>query len=114
VDIFEPVEEVTATPSPFRLPTLTPPLMHIPAPQPQAEAWRAVASVIPTPAVRPGLEQRVSLNSKFSAAYTVEKPPSKEERGEMSVSDPALSSLEHAAAHPSVTHITDTLVPADG
>jgi hypothetical protein len=66
--------------------------------------------VIPTPAVRPARERRVGVNPEFPRAYTVEEPPSEEERRGMSVSVPALSGPEHAAAHPSVTHITDTLV----
>jgi hypothetical protein len=52
----------------------------------------------------------VGVNPEFPTAYTVEEPPSEEERREMSVSAPALSGREQAAAHPSVDHITNTLV----
>jgi hypothetical protein len=52
----------------------------------------------------------VGVNPEFPAAYTVEEPPSEEERKGMRVSVPALSGPEHAAAHPGVDHITDTLV----
>jgi hypothetical protein len=113
VDFFGTAKEVTVTtPSPSRSPTPTPrpTSVHIPAPQFQAEAWRAAAAVIPTPAVRPARERRVGVNLEFPIAYTVEEPPSEEERRGMSVSVPALSGPEHAAAHPSVDHITDTLV----
>jgi hypothetical protein len=113
VDIFGTAEEVTVTtPSPSVSPTPTsrPNPVRTPAAQPQAEARRATATVIPTPAVRPARERRVGVNPKFPTAYTVEEPPSKEERRGMSVNVPALSGSEHAAAHPSVDHITDTLV----
>jgi hypothetical protein len=113
VDIFGMAEEVTVTtPSPSRLPTPTPrptPVRTMAA-QPQAEARRAASAVIPTPAVRPARERRVSVNPEFPTAYTVEEPPSKEERRGIGVSVPALSGPKHAAAHPSVDHITDTLV----
>jgi hypothetical protein len=52
----------------------------------------------------------VGVNPEFPKAYTVQEPPSEEERRGMSVSVPVLSGPEHAAAHPSVEHITDTLV----
>jgi hypothetical protein len=52
----------------------------------------------------------VGVNPEFSTAYTVKEPPSEEEQRGMSVSVPALSGPEHAAAHPSVDHITDTLL----
>jgi hypothetical protein len=52
----------------------------------------------------------VGVNPEFPTAYTVEEPTSEEERRGMSVSVPALSGPEHAAAQPSVDHITDTLV----
>jgi hypothetical protein len=112
VDIFGPVGDVTATPSPFRSPTPPPASVRIPAPRPQAEAQRGTSAVIPTPPVRPVQQQRVSVNPEFPTAYTVQEPPSEVEGGEtsVSVSVPALSGPEHAAAHPSVTHITDTLV----
>jgi hypothetical protein len=113
VDIFGTAEEVTVTtPSPSRSPTPTPrpTPVRTPAPQPQAEARRAAAAVIPTLAVRPARERRVGVNPEFPTAYTVEEPPSEEERRGMSVSVPALSGPTHAAAHPSVDHITDTLV----
>jgi hypothetical protein len=79
---------------------------------PQAEAQRGTTAVIPTPPVRPVQKRRVSVNPEFATAYTVQEPPSEVEGGEtsVSVSVPALSGPEHAAAHPSVTHITDTLV----
>jgi hypothetical protein len=113
VDIFKTAEEVTVTtPSPSRSPTPTPRLTPVRTPiaQSQAEAQRAAATVIPTPAVRPVRERRVGVNPEFPTAYTVEEPPSEEERRGMSVSFPALSGPEHTAAHPSVDHITDTLV----
>jgi hypothetical protein len=52
----------------------------------------------------------MGVNPKFPAAYTVKEPNSEEERRGMSVSVPALSGPEQTAAHPSVDHITDTLV----
>jgi hypothetical protein len=113
VDIFGTAEEVTVTtPSPSRSPTPTPRPTPRPTPaaQPQTEAQRAAAAVIPTPAVRPARERRVGVNPEFPTAYTIEEPPSEEERRGMSVSVPALSGPEHAATHPSVDHITDTLV----
>jgi hypothetical protein len=113
VDIFGTAEEVTVTTSsPSRSPTPTPrpTPMCTPAPQPQDEARRAAAAVIPTPAVRPARERRVGVNPEFPTAYTVEEPPSDEEWRWMSVSVSALSGPEHAAAHPSVDQITDTLV----
>jgi hypothetical protein len=114
VDIFGPIEDVTATPSPSpsRSPAPTPTPVRTPAPQPQAEARRGAAAVIPTPSVRPVQDRRVSVNPEFPTAYAVQEPPSEVEGGEtsVSVSVPALSGPEHAAAHPSVTHITDTLV----
>jgi hypothetical protein len=113
VDIFGTAEEVTVTtPSPSRSPTPTPrpTPVRIPAAQPQAEARRAAATVIPTPVVRPARERRVGVNPEFPTAYTVEEPPSEEERRGISVSVPALFAPEHAAAHPSVDHITETLV----
>jgi hypothetical protein len=114
VDIFGPVGHVTATPlpSPSRSPAPTPTPVRTPAPQSHAEARRGAAAVIPTPSVRPMQDRRVSVNPEFPTAYTVQDPPSEVEGGEtsVSVSVPALSDLEHAAAHPSVTHITDTLV----
>jgi hypothetical protein len=115
VDIFGTAEEVTVTtPSPSRSPTPTPTPRPTPvrtqAAQPQAKAWRAAAAVISTPAVRPARERRLGVNPEFPTAYTVEEPPFGEERRGMSVSVPALSGPKHAAAHPSVDHITDTLV----
>jgi hypothetical protein len=113
VDIFGTAEEVTVTtPSPSRSPTPTPrpTPVRTPVAQPQAEARRAAPAVIPTPAVRPARERRVGDNPDFPTAYTIEKSPSEEERRGMSVSIPALSGPKHAAAHPSVDHITDTLV----
>jgi hypothetical protein len=113
VDIFGPVGDVTATPSPSpsRSPTPTPTPVRTPAPQPQAEARRGAAAVIPTPSMRPVQDRRVSsVDPQFPTAYTVPEPPSEVEGTSTSVSVPALSGPEHAAAHPSVTHITDTLV----
>jgi hypothetical protein len=113
MDIFGPVEDVTATPlpSPSRSPALTPTPVRTTAPQPQAEARRGAAAVIPTPAVRPVQDQRVSsVDPQFPTAYTVQEPPSEVEGTSTSVSVPASSGPEHAAAHPSVKHFTDTLV----
>jgi hypothetical protein len=112
-DIFGTAEEVAVTiPSPSRLPTAPPrpTPVRTPAAQTQAQARRAAAAVISTPAVRPSRERRVGVNPEFPTAYTVEEPPSEEERRGMNVSVPALSGPEHAAAHPSVDHNTDTLV----
>jgi hypothetical protein len=103
------------TPSPSRSPTPTPrpTPVRTPVAQPQAEAQRAAATVIPTPAVRSVRERRVGFNSEFPTTYIVEEPPSEEERKGMSVSVPASSGPEYAAAHQSVDHITNTLVRMD-